>query len=179
MTTIIAIWTPCGAAIAADRRACAGGYERRKLASPKVRRVADWLMVGIAGSGPDLLWRDTLDASDVERDPEAVAHWLGETWRARTDDMEHRGSALAITPWGIIEIDRTGTAWRYDRSEQVAAIGSGGGFATGAAAVLLDREPPQGCGAVARLAGLAVRVACRHDTGSGDGVDMMTVEVEP
>lgn len=173
MTTVCAAWTAHGAAIASDRRACFGG-EARRLAAPKIRQVAPWLVVGVSGTGPDLTWRDSLVAPDDVSDISAAAAWLTETWAAREDDRDRRGVALALTPWGIIEIDDSGTAWPYDASETTAGIGSGGGYAIGAIHVALaDGTSP------ADAAHLGVHVAARHDISTGDGIDVLTIEVAP
>ena len=177
MTTIAAFWTPTGAAIGGDRR-YRFGQECGVLPLAKVRRVAPWLLVGVAGGGRELRWLRTLSVLDVPTSlDEAIAALddAAEEWResAEDDDGESFGNALAVTPWGLLLVASSGHAWALEDGEaRLVTIGSGGPYALGAMQYAADA----GRRDASKVVHDALVVAARRDAGTGAPFDVLTLD---
>jgi len=135
--------------------------------------------VGLVGGGPWGAFRVWLQDSSNRRglgglDEEQTARRLAERWLAFCRDRGHGtvgpdgamvmpGCMLLAHVEGIWVIDETGDLLRYD--DNVAAIGSGNGFALGAMyEAQKSSTPPLTAGAMVRR---GLRAACHFDSACG------------
>ena len=186
MTTCIAIWKPDAAAIASDLRVTQGD-RYNQLGRPKIKRIADWLVLGAAGGSRALRvldeWKLSAKTSPKGREDAratlqkaADALWERMGWEPHDDaeDEFESPEVLCLTKWGVYSLSSGGTVWPYGGDIQVISIGSGGSFALGAAKVLL-RNPDL---TLEQVLTEAIEVASSIDPATGNGCVVFEVQAE-
>ncbi len=150
-TTILAVRRGGRCAIAGDGQVTLGDTVLKGKAR-KIRRLADGkIIAGFAGSVADALTLfDRFEAKMKEyKDLRRAAVELAKDWR--TDKYLHRLEAMLIACDTESMLLISGTGEVIEPDDDIAAIGSGGGYALAAARALAD-NPKAGADEIAKRA---------------------------
>lgn len=178
MTTIAACIRNGVGAMVGDRRVTFGA-ETFEGGTPKVQRVAPWLVLGISGTSSVHGWADDLDPGDTPSDAEGAARRMrsvAEALRAWAKEREAGAAILALTPFGVWLLTQDGSANQV--AGPIQATGSGASYAIGAMAQALATDP-DGELTAETIAVAAVQIAHQWDAGTGEPVDTLAMEMEP